>query len=156
MSENPINPTGVCDTASAECISAGVLFSAQRPRRAIYNWTHHVTYLQLDLFYLLHFSPTASVAATGANYSVSKNNKTDKTDEPVSVCVSGCVCASPICDSSQPEAEILWGTPRKLHLALISLHLPRACWAAHFLTNSPHWKWDNYSTNIWHQNVTAA
>lgn len=70
----------------------------------------------------------------------------DTKGNQATVCV--CCSASTICDNSHPGDGILWGTSRKLHLALISLHPPRACWAAHFLTDSPpaRCSWHSYST----------
>lgn len=174
MSGNPINPQVwqvQCWVYLSGCPFSFLLsyfFFPLRPWRKETNWTHQVTYLQLDLFYLPHFSPIASIAAAAAaeaNYSLSKRKRKKSAKRRsgslslyLSLFPSQCCSASTICASSHPGAGILWGTSRKLHLALISFHLPPACWAAHILTHSlPHTHttacchWHSYSSAIWHQ-----
>lgn len=74
---------------------------------------HQVTYLQLDLFCLPHFSPLACVTAARANYVLCEKKKNEE-EETIS-------------DNSHPGAGTLWGTLWKLYLALLLFHLPGAC-----------------------------
>lgn len=143
LSQNPINPKGVAGAALG--LSQQVYFFAplsyfflpRRPWSRISYWTHQVTYLQLDVFYLPHFSPAASVAAAGANYSLSKKEGVQNADLALYVCV--CVSmrvhgsASTNCDNSHPEAGVLWGDSQEItpctriipsSLSLLSCPLP--------------------------------